>query len=321
MILAYKWSYYGGDVGIGTTSPSAKLEVNGTSEFNNDITVTGDINGTGSFNYTSDQMFKTEIDSISNALSIIQQLKPKTYYFDTLNFSEFNFSDKKRYGFIAQDLEQVLPELVKSVVKHADYDTLGNIVHPETTFKTVNYIELIGILTKGIQEQQRKIDSLEEKTSNQDAINNSLQNQLTTTNTVFQNQLNELQAAITNCCNRPMESSTNNNNQTKSIEVESETSKIDIELKESGIQAIILEQNVPNPFAEKTTINYSLPENTVKAQMLFYNSQGKLIQTVDLNQNGKGQLNVFASDLSSGVYTYTLVVDGKIAETKRMVKQ
>ena len=55
--------------------------------------------------------------------------------------------------------------------------------------------------------------------------------------------------------------------------------------------------------------------------MLFYNASGKLIQSVDLNEKGKGSLNVFASDLSNGIYTYTLVVDGKIIETKKMLKQ
>jgi hypothetical protein len=55
--------------------------------------------------------------------------------------------------------------------------------------------------------------------------------------------------------------------------------------------------------------------------LLFYNAQGKLIQSVDLKEKGKGSLNVFASDLSNGIYTYTLVVDGKIMESKKMVKQ
>lgn len=86
-------------------------------------------------------------------------------------------------------------------------------------------------------------------------------------------------------------------------------------------QSIVLEQNVPNPFAEQTSINYFLPDNTSKAQILFYNASGKLIQSVELTQKGKGSLTVFASDLSNGIYTYTLVVDGKIIETKKMVKQ
>ncbi len=38
--------------------------------------------------------------------------------------------------------------------------------------------------------------------------------------------------------------------------------------------------------------------------MLFYNNQGKLIQSTELIQKGKGVLNVFANDLTSGdIYT------------------
>jgi nitrogen regulatory protein PII-like uncharacterized protein len=89
----------------------------------------------------------------------------------------------------------------------------------------------------------------------------------------------------------------------------------------SDAQSIILEQNVPNPFAEQTSIAYTLIEGVQKAQILFYNLEGKLINSSDLKPVvGMGQLNVFASDLSNGVYTYSLVVDGKIIETKRMVK-
>jgi hypothetical protein len=59
----------------------------------------------------------------------------------------------------------------------------------------------------------------------------------------------------------------------------------------------------------------------LKAQIQFNDGQGKLIKTVDISERGNGQLNVFANDLSSGVYTYTLVADGQIIATKRMVKQ
>jgi hypothetical protein len=141
------------------------------------------------------------------------------------------------------------------------------------------------------------------KTNNQDL-----------TNSILQDQLNQLQTAINNCCSisRSTPSPTNNQSQLS-------IKQIDVELTDA--QTIVLEQNVPNPFAEQTTINYALPDNTVKAQILFYNAQGKLIQSTELTQKGKGTLNVFASDLSSGIYTYTLLVDGKIIETKKMVKQ
>jgi len=90
----------------------------------------------------------------------------------------------------------------------------------------------------------------------------------------------------------------------------------------SEVQSIILDQNVPNPFAEQTTITFTLTEGVQKAQMLFYNLEGKLIKAEDIsNKSGKGQVNVFANDLTNGIYSYTLVVDGKIIDTKRMVKQ
>jgi hypothetical protein len=54
--------------------------------------------------------------------------------------------------------------------------------------------------------------------------------------------------------------------------------------------------------------------------MLFYDHNGRLINTVDLNGTGAGQLQVFANDLSNGVYQYVLVVDGEIMESKKMVK-
>jgi alpha-D-ribose 1-methylphosphonate 5-triphosphate synthase subunit PhnI len=85
-------------------------------------------------------------------------------------------------------------------------------------------------------------------------------------------------------------------------------------------ETIVLEQNVPNPFAEQTAIDYTLPSSVQRAQILFYNQEGKLIKAVELTERGQGRINVFGSDLSSGIYTYSLVADGQIIATKRMVK-
>lgn len=324
-----------GDVGIGITNPGSKLDVNGTSNFSGNMAITGNVTVTGSGTYSgtwtmSDQMFKTNVDSIQNALATIKLLKPKMYYFDTLNYKEFNFTPNRSYGFLAQDLSQVLPELVSTNVKTAVLDTLGNIIHPAITYKAINYTEIIAFLTKGMQEQSYEVDSLKTKVIRLDSVNASLQkaqqesmdslriktNNQESINASLQNQLNQLMATINNCCSISAQSE--NNTQAKSL---SEVTTTQIDVKLNDVQSVVLEQNVPNPFAEQTTINYFLTDNTVKAQILFYDAQGKLIQSVDLIQKGKGTLNVFASDLSSGIYTYTLVVDGKIVETKKMMKQ
>ncbi|MFY9309327.1 MAG: tail fiber domain-containing protein [Bacteroidia bacterium] len=269
-----------GYVGIGTTTPGTyRLYVNGTSYLNGN----GSVNGTWT---VSDQQFKTNIDTIANVSEFINQLKPRTYFYDTTNVYGLNFGNKRQYGFVAQEIEEIMPELVKAESKGEELDSLGNVMHPGFTFKSVNYIELIAVLTKGIQEQQKQIESLTAKTA-------------------------ELTERINSCCTIGEERSTLTNG--------SYVNKTDIKL--TNAQSIVLEQNVPNPFAEQTSISYYLPDNTQKAQMLFYNAQGRLIQSVDLKEKGKGMVNVFASDLSNGIYTYTLVVDGKVIETKKMVKQ
>lgn len=96
-------------------------------------------------------------------------------------------------------------------------------------------------------------------------------------------------------------------------------SKMDVVLANNNI--VVLNQNVPNPFNENTVITYSIPKTFSQAQMIFTSTNGQVVKIVDIKQQGKGSLNVFARDLSSGLYTYTLIVDGKTIDTKKMVKQ
>ncbi|HTL80938.1 MAG TPA: tail fiber domain-containing protein [Bacteroidia bacterium] len=241
------------------------------------------INGIGTGNmgqfYASDAMLKTNISSITNASSIISALQPRSFFYDTANVYNMHFSSKKQYGFVAQEIENTLPELVDMSTKPAEYDTLGNVIVPAVTYRTLNYNALFGIIVKGMQEQQETVDSLT-------------------------NVISQIQSQMNSCCSSS--SRTSNSNIT------------DVTLSNS--ESVVLNDAVPNPFAEQTTITYNLPSTTKKAQMLFYDAQGKLIKAVELTGTGKGQLNVFADDLSNGIYTYALVVDGQVMDSKRMVK-
>ncbi len=64
-----------------------------------------------------------------------------------------------------------------------------------------------------------------------------------------------------------------------------------------------------------------ITDDVNKAQIIFYDNSGTVLKTVDINDKGAGQINVYAPDLSSGVYSYSLIADGKLIETKKMVKQ
>ncbi len=310
----------------------------------------GDANVTvieGTVGYTiSDGRFKTNIKEEVKGLEFIKKLHPVNYNFDTKKFDEFlikNMPDsvKERHtkgvdftastaiihsGFIAQEVEQA--------AKDCGFTT--DIVHKpddENDNYSVAYGAIVVPLVKAVQELSKASDSLKTKTINQDSINRVLKKQIDSLslglrtektkvdsiNTFLQNEINQLTSIINSCCSSGAKTTNNNNGNNTNGSGTQTTTATNVTL--NNAQTIVLEQNVPNPFAEQTTINYSLPDNTGKAQMLFYNSDGKLIQSVELNQKGQGQLNVFASDLSSGIYTYTLVVDGKIVETKKMVKQ
>jgi hypothetical protein len=89
----------------------------------------------------------------------------------------------------------------------------------------------------------------------------------------------------------------------------------------SDSKSVVLDQNVPNPFAESTVIRYFIPTSVVKAQLHFYDAAGKLVNTMEVTGRGDGHVSVFAQDLSSGTYTYALVADAQVIDTKRMMKE
>lgn len=83
--------------------------------------------------------------------------------------------------------------------------------------------------------------------------------------------------------------------------------------------SIILNQNDPNPFAEETRITFNIPESVSDAKIIIFSTSGIIIQTVKINERGNGELHVFASNLSNGIYSYALIADGEIVDTKKMV--
>jgi trimeric autotransporter adhesin len=80
-----------------------------------------------------------------------------------------------------------------------------------------------------------------------------------------------------------------------------------------------LGQNVPNPFNHSTTIGYTLPQKFNSAQIMITDKNGKTLKAVTVSGAGKGKLNIDASTLAAGAYNYSLIVDGRLIDTKQMV--
>ncbi len=127
---------YGANVGIGTYSPSYKLDINGSIRY-----TSGGLNG-------SDRRWKKDITPISGASEIINRINPVGYYWNSEEFRDKNFDNRMHYGVIAQELELILPELVET-------DAEG--------FKSVEYTSLIALLVKALQEKEIQISNLEKK--------------------------------------------------------------------------------------------------------------------------------------------------------------
>ncbi|TAE07894.1 MAG: T9SS C-terminal target domain-containing protein [Bacteroidetes bacterium] len=80
-----------------------------------------------------------------------------------------------------------------------------------------------------------------------------------------------------------------------------------------------LYQNVPNPANQNTVINFSVPQEAKSAKMMIYNLQGEQLKSYNLNGRGDDKVEISASELKTGMYIYTLIVDGEIVDSKKMV--
>jgi RNase H-fold protein (predicted Holliday junction resolvase) len=117
----------------------------------------GDVFTTGMYN-SSDIKLKKNFEKPENILQKINKLNPLNYEYKIDEIKYLNLPGGKQNGFIAQELEEVFPELVKEIKKPKDVKKMSEGLE---TFKAVNYVGLIPILTKAIQELNEKVETLE----------------------------------------------------------------------------------------------------------------------------------------------------------------
>ena len=224
-------------------------------------------------------------------MDIINQLHPKKYDFrQDGNYKLMKLPQGTHYGLIAQDVEKVLPNLVKDTKFETSLeasatkpDPNGKNDLPQNTksetidFKAVNYTELIPIMIKGMQEMQAKIDAQQQKIEELEK-----RNVLSNTATLSSNASSQATANT----------------------------------KATGAY---LKQNAPNPFRQNTVINYFIPQNAAKAFINITDMNGRLIKTFTASGKGNGQLMIESGQLTSGTYQYSLIVDGKLVDSKKMM--
>lgn len=122
---------------------------------------------TGSWT-SSDARYKKNISTIENSLDKVIKIRGTSFEFRTDEFKDYQFADGIQYGFIAQEVEKVLPELV-----HNESDG----------FKSLNYNGMIPVLVEAIKEQQKQIqDQQKDIDELKDLVNTLIANKTTQEN-------------------------------------------------------------------------------------------------------------------------------------------
>ncbi len=221
----------------------------------------------------SDNLDKEGVEELAFDVSIIKNIVPVTYSVkasapdisgsglkaqdDIERFSQFyaqRDSRSTRYGFVPEDIENVFPELVYT-------DSAGA--------KYIDYVGLIPVMFKIINDMQDKIDYLE------------------------------------------------------SMPQQSAPSKAQGKTY-SGLESTLameckLFQNTPNPFSDKTTITFSLSSDVKDAAIYIYDLHGLQKATFPISLDGSNAITIDGATLPAGMYIYTLIADGVVIDSKRMI--
>ncbi|MFK7748332.1 MAG: tail fiber domain-containing protein [Kordia sp.] len=201
----------------------------------------GNVVVTGSFSSGSDRKLKQDIESEKNVLDKLAQIDAVTYTFKEND--QLNLPSELQHGFIAQNIEEVFPELV-STIKKPIFDKDNKQVD-QYEYKSVNYLGMISILTSSLKELN------EEATASINELNEKV--------ALLESQIEDMK----NEAGSSKENKLGNQNDTNDV-------------------GFSMEQNKPNPFTNQSVINYTLPKNT-RATISVVDLSGKFIRDYDLS--------------------------------------
>jgi len=158
----------------------------------------------------------------------------------------------------------------------------------EAGYYAVNYDGLIPVLVEAMKEQNDVIDVQNEEISQQKKLMTEMQLRML--------RMEELLSGL---------DSQEENNHVQSSEY------LD--------NKVVLRQNAPNPFTNKTTIHYELPDNVEKAVLLITDLRGRHI--AHYNISGKGKVEFSSDNLSNGTYPYVVIANGRSIASHKMIIQ
>lgn len=271
---------------------------------NTDIT---SIKGQVSFTTFSDGRYKQSIQEDIPGLDFVLHLRPVTYQVDAHGIAAFLGEDDLQQKLKEEDLTLTFskdPESeqkgrnAKSQIRYSGFiaqevekaaEKVGyafsGVDKPqnEQSLYGLRYAEFVVPLVKAVQEQQEIVETQQRSIKD------------------LQNEVTELKSLVEQLLAKKQEISPGD--------------QAELYL----VPKPILGQNHPNPFHQNTVVEYFIPDQVQQAQLQIHATDGKLLATLPISGNGAGKVNIKAHSYPAGTYTYSLILDGRVVETKRMV--
>ena len=192
--------------------------------------------------------------------------------YECLKRDEMKMCARRHFGIDAEELQKVYPDLV---------------LEGQDGYLSVNYVELVPLLIRSIQELKTELDELKGK---DDTDGNSAGRR----ESILSDSADITSAARS-------ESRLSN----------SADSRV------SPVNATLY-QNTPNPFTAQTEIRFSLPDDAPASYIYIFDMTGKMQKQIPVNPSQQS-VTINGYELSAGIYLYSLVVGGQEIDTKRMI--
>jgi hypothetical protein len=277
-----------GVVGVALTSTGTKYGVYGTaSGTGTDYAVyaSGDMAYTGTLTDVSDEKLKRNIEDF-DGLETILQLRPRTYEFRNDEYAHMNLKEGKQYGFIAQELREVIPEMVTENQHPHIVEQDTSLTTELTDYLGVRPLLLLPILTRAVQEEHEIVEDQGTRIRHLEQENQALRNRLAEVETKMEQVLGQQPGGDSD----PV-----------------------------VLTSARLDQNFPNPYDRETAIGLFIPESIQRAELRIINAEGRVLRTIVIDDRGETKQVLEAKALQAGSYFYSLVLDGTPFSTRQML--
>jgi hypothetical protein len=134
----------GGPSGTKILTITGSTQITGATDISGATNIVGNTTVTGNFSVISDARLKENVITLDNALSKVMALRGVSYDFRTSETPELNLPKTHQIGFISQEVEQVVPEVVNET---------------SSGHKAIAYQNLVALLVESTKEQQSIIES------------------------------------------------------------------------------------------------------------------------------------------------------------------